>query len=331
MTNSYSRRSAVTGREFDPMTLPRFMDIPTFMRAPLAHDLSTVDIALVGVPFDGGVTNRAGARHGPREVRSQSSFMRRYNVSTRSNPFDQCSIADAGDVHILHPFDLAQAVCEIEQFFGHIRTQRVLPVSVGGDHSITYPVLKALAHAGPVGLFHIDAHTDTWGPIWGSKYHHGAPFRLAVEEGLIDPKRSVQVGIRGGQNFMDGIEFSLASGMRVFFMDEVAEVGISAVLEEARRIIGARPMYLSFDVDALDPAFAPGTGTPEAGGLTTHEGQRLVRGMKGMHIIGGDVVEVAPPFDPSGNTALVGATLMFEILCVAAESFVRFGGRSGLP
>jgi guanidinopropionase len=168
-------------------------------------------------------------------------------------------------------------------------------------------------------MVHVDAHTDTWGEFYGSKFTHGAPFRLAVEAGLLDPKRTIQIGIRGSQNFMDGIDFSLSRGMRVVFMDEFAEIGVERVIAEARRVVGDGLTYISFDVDGLDPVYAPGTGTPEIGGITTLEAQRLLRGLRGLNLIGGDVVEVAPPYDQTGNTALVGATIMFEILCLIAD------------
>ncbi len=193
-------------------------------------------------------------------------------------------------------------------------------MSAGGDHSVTYPIFRAIAADMPIGMVHIDAHTDTWGEIWGSKFHHGAPFRLAVEDGLLDPKRTIQIGIRGGQNFLDGVEFSQASGMRVVFIEEFAELGVKAIIDEARRVVGDGRTYISFDVDGLDPVYAPGTGTPEIGGITTLEAQQLLRGLRGLNLVGGDVVEVAPPFDPSGNTALVGASLMFDILCLVADS-----------
>ena len=217
-------------------------------------------------------------------------------------------------------YDLEIQVREIESYFRQLVAAGVLPVTAGGDHSITYPIFKAIAAEAPVGMVHIDAHTDTWGEIWGSKFHHGAPFRLAVEEGLLDPKRTIQIGIRGGQNFMDGREFSQSSGMRVVFIEEFAERGVNAIIEVARRVVGDGPTYISFDVDGLDPVYAPGTGTPEIGGITTLEAQQLLRGLRGLHLVGGDVVEVSPPFDPSGNTALVGASLMFDILCLVADS-----------
>jgi guanidinopropionase len=199
----------------------------------------------------------------------------------------------------------------------------VVPLSIGGDHAITYPILKALADDRPVGLVHIDAHTDTWDEFRGSKFHHGAPFRRAVEDGLVDPKRAIQIGIRGAQNISEGWDYSAAQGMRVVFIEEFARLGVDAVIEEARRVVGDGPVYVSFDVDALDPVYAPGTGTPEVGGLTTLEAQGLIRGLRGLNLVGGDVVEVSPPFDPSGNTALVGATLMYEILCPLAEAVAK--------
>jgi guanidinopropionase len=196
-------------------------------------------------------------------------------------------------------------------------------VTAGGDHSITYPIFKGIAAQRPIGMIHIDAHTDTWGEAFGSKFTHGAPFRLAVEDGLLDPKRTIQIGIRGGQNQMDGIEFSERHGMRVVFMEEFARVGVERVIEEARRVVGDGPTYISFDVDGLDPVYAPGTGTPEIGGISTVDALRFLYGLRGLTLIGGDVVEVAPPYDQTGNTALVGASIMFEILCLVADSNFR--------
>jgi len=306
--------------QVNPMLEPRYSEIATFMRAPLAESLDDLDIALVGVPTDLGVTNRAGARHGPREIRNASSLMRTSNLAMGINPYELCHIADVGDVRFSNRYDLEIQVKEIESFFRQLSVAGVLPVTAGGDHSITYPIFKAIAADAPIGMVHIDAHTDTWGEIWGSKFHHGAPFRLAVDEGLLDPKRTIQIGIRGGQNFMDGIEFSQSSGMRVVFIEEFAERGVNAIVEEARRVVSDGPTYISFDVDGLDPVYAPGTGTPEIGGITTLEAQQLLRGLRGLNLVGGDVVEVAPPYDPSGNTALVGASLMFDILCLVADS-----------
>lgn len=305
--------------EFDPSSAPRFTEIATFMRCPLAASPDNVDIALIGVPYDGGVTNRPGARHGPREIRNSSSLMRAIHHVTRFNPFEACRVADLGDVRLSSMYDPAIVAAEIESFYSAVVDAGALPLSAGGDHSISYPILRALGRKGPVGMIHIDAHTDTWGPFQGCKFHHGAPFRLAVEDGVLDPKRTVQIGIRGAQNITDGWDFSEQSGMRVIFMEEFTEMGVGAVIDEARRVVGDGPTYISFDVDGLDPVYAPGTGTPEIGGITTIEAQALLRGLSGLNLVGGDVVEVSPPFDQTGNTALVGATLMFEILCLLAE------------
>jgi guanidinopropionase len=326
---NYIRPEAVGAGEYDPMKEPRYTEIATFMRAPLARSLDEVDIGLIGVPTDLGVTNRPGARHGPREIRNSSSLMRAFNLGLGVNPYELCRIADLGDVRFSHRYDLAQQVADIEAFYRKVRAAGVRPVSAGGDHSITYPIFKALGADEPLGMVHIDAHTDTWGEFAGSKFHHGAPFRLAVEAGVLDPRRTIQIGIRGGQNFMDGIEFSHAQGMRVVFIEEFASLGVERVIDEARRVVGDGPTYISFDVDGLDPVYAPGTGTPEVGGITTLEAQRLLRGLRGLNLVGGDVVEVAPPYDQTGNTALVGATMMFEILCLVADR--HFGPASSRP
>ena len=253
MSDKKENHPTVAGTSTDSMVQPRFTEIATFMRAPLAESLDDLDIALVGVPTDLGVTNRAGARHGPREIRNASSLMRMQNIAMGIDPYELCRIADVGDVRFSNRFDLETQVAEIESFFRQLFEAGVVPVTAGGDHSITYPIFKGIAADAPVGMVHIDAHTDTWGEIWGSKFHHGAPFRLAVEDGLLDPKRTIQIGIRGGQNFMDGIEFSKSSGMRVVFIEEFAERGVNAIIEEARRVVGDGPTYISFDVDGLDP------------------------------------------------------------------------------
>ena len=317
----------VTGSDrYDPMKEPRYTDIATFMRAPLAGSLAGVDIGLIGVPTDLGVTNRPGARHGPREIRNASSLMRTYNLALGVNPYELCRIADLGDVHLSHRFDLERQNADIEAFYRKVHEAGIRPVSAGGDHSITYPIFRGIATGAALGMVHVDAHTDTWGEFYGSKFTHGAPFRLAVEAGLLDPKRTIQIGIRGGQNHLDGIEFSRDHGMRVVFMEEFAQMGVERVIQLAREVVGDRPTYVSFDVDGLDPVYAPGTGTPEIGGISTLDAQRLLRGLRGLDLVGGDVVEVAPPYDPSGNTALVGATMMFEILCLIADR--HFGARS---
>lgn len=304
----------------DQMSAPRYTGICTFMRTPLVDDLDGLDIALVGVPYDGGVENRGGQRHGPREIRNASTMLRTIHHVTRFNPYESCRIADVGDVPIQAVYEIQGAHADIKTFFSRIHAAGAVPLSAGGDHSISLPILRALAADGPVGMIHIDAHTDTCDEELGERYTHGTPFRRAVEEGLLDPARTIQIGIRGAQNSPEGWDYSAESGMRVVYMEEFVDLGVEAVIREARRVVGRGATYLSFDIDSLDPAFAPGTGTPEIGGLTPLDAQRLVRGLSGLNLIGGDVVEVSPPFDPSGNTALVGATMMFEILCVLAES-----------
>ncbi len=319
-------RAAMTFRypEFaDPQQRPRYTGVPTFMRTPYCEALDEVDIGLVGVPFDGGVTNRTGARHGPREMRNQSSLVRLYNQASGIGPFGLCRVRDVGDAFVESPFDLEQSLQEIAVFYHRLAEHGVIPLSAGGDHSITLPILRAIAAQRPLGMVHFDAHCDTGDDYLGSKFHHGAPFRRAVEEGLLDPQRTVQIGIRGALNDLDVWRFSHDSGMRVIYMEEFYRIGVDAVVAEARRVVGEGPAYISFDVDGLDPVYAPGTGTPEVGGFSTLEAQLMIRGLRGLDLVGGDVVEVAPPFDPSGNTALVGASMLFEILCVVADA--RFG------
>ncbi|MCG8649469.1 MAG: arginase family protein, partial [Pirellulales bacterium] len=234
----------------DPQLKPRFGGIPTFMRAPLAENAEGLDIALVGVPFDGGVTNRPGARHGPRSVRDQSSMIRKMNQVTGIAPFDLCRVADIGDAWAERPFRLEDAHEEIEKHFQSIKTAGAIALAVGGDHSITLPIMRALATDGPVGMIHVDAHCDTGDDYYGSRFHHGAPFRRAVEEGLLDPARTIQIGIRGTLNDPDLWKFSYDSGMRVIPMEEFESLGMEAVIAEARRIAGDGPTYLSFDIDS---------------------------------------------------------------------------------
>jgi guanidinopropionase len=301
--------------------LPRFAGIATFMRLPhiAVEDAGEIDIALVGIPWDGGTTNRAGARHGPRQIRDMSSMIRNVHHASGVAPFELCRCADLGDTPI-NPVDLEDTLGRIERYFGQLLDRGVIPVSAGGDHLVTLPIMRALCRERPVGMVHFDAHTDTWDRYFGgSRYTHGTPFRRAIEEGLLDPKRTVQIGIRGGLYSTEDKAWGLEQGIRVIEIEEFQDLGVDKVIEEARAVVGSSPAYLSFDVDVLDPVYAPGTGTPEIGGLTTYEAQRLLRGLRGLPLIGADVVEVSPPFDPSGATALVAATLMFEILCLIAE------------
>ncbi len=300
--------------------MPRFAGIATFMRLALVSDLSKLDIALAGVPCDGGATNRAGARHGPREIRNMSSLIRRINPASGIAPFDLCRVGDVGDAPV-NPIDLADALARIQAFFEALAAAGVVPLSAGGDHLVTLPILRAIATERPLGLVQFDAHSDTVDSYFGGqRYTHGTPFRRAVEEGLIDPARTVQIGIRGSLFSCDEMAFALESGMRLISIEEFYELGIDAVIAEARRVISDGPAYVSFDVDGLDPVYAPGTGTPEVGGFSTHEAQRMIRGLQGLNLVGADIVEVAPPFDLGGATALAAANIMFELLCVLADA-----------
>jgi guanidinopropionase len=304
----------------DASVVPRFAGIPTFMRLPAVTSPADVDIALVGVPFDGGTTNRAGARHGPREIRNQSSLMRRVHHVSNLAPYDLARIGDLGDSPV-NPIDLKDALARIEGFFAGIHAAGAIPLSAGGDHLISLPILRALGKGRPLGMIHFDAHSDTNDRYFGDNpYTHGTPFRRAIEEGVLDPTRVVQIGMRGSIYDPADYDFAKANGIRIVFMEEFARRGPEAVMAEARAIVGERPIYLSFDIDVLDPSMAPGTGTPEIGGMTAREAQAALRLLRGLAIAGADVVEVSPPFDLAGMTALAGATVMFELLCVIAET-----------
>ncbi len=312
---------------FEPLdsgAVPRYAGIPTFMRLPQATP-AEVDIALLGIPFDGGVTNRAGTRHGPREIRNQSALMRRVHHVTGLSPYDRARIADCGDAPV-DPFDLMRTLDLISGHYADVRKAGALPLSAGGDHLVSLPILRGLVADGPVGLIHFDAHSDTYDTFFnGNRFNHGTPFRRAIEEGLVDPKRHVQIGLRGAISDAANYDFAKANGIRMIFMEEFAARGALDVMAEARAIVGDRPTYVTFDIDCIDPSQAPGTGTPEIGGFLTREAQALVRQLDGLDLIGADLVEVAPPFDPSGLTALTGATIMFELLCVLAGVVERKG------
>lgn len=274
-------------------------------------DLSDLDVALIGAPMDLGVTNRNGSRFGPRALRAIERIGP-YNHVLKTMPGSELSVADIGDVPFRSRFDLATSHEDIEATIAKIVAAGVIPLTVGGDHSITLPILRAIGAERPVGMIHIDAHCDTSGPFDGCKFHHGGPFRHAVLEGVLDPERTIQIGIRGSSEYL--WEFSKASGMSVIHAEAMPGMGIEAIAAEARRVVGDGPVYLSFDIDSLDPAFAPGTGTPEIGGPSTREIQALIRALAGIAIVGGDVVEVAPQYDATTNTAQAGAQMLFEIL-----------------
>lgn len=299
-----------------------FADPATFLDAPFRADgdLAGLDVALVGVPMDLGVTNRAGARLGPRAVRGIERIGP-YEHVLRMTPMADCRAADIGDVPFRSRFSLESCHEDIEEFFTRIVGAGVIPLAVGGDHSISRAILAAVGRDRPVGMVHIDAHCDTGGVYEGSKFHHGGPFRQAVLEGTLDPERTVQIGIRGGAEYL--WEFSFASGMTVIHGDEVPKLGLAAVIARAREVVGEGPTYVSFDIDSLDPGFAPGTGTPEVGGLSPREVLEILRGLDGIDIVGGDVVEVAPQYDATTNTAQAGAQVLFELLCLTARKLAR--------
>lgn len=294
-----------------------FLDLPLRTDAPDLADFGGLDVAIVGVPMDLGVTNRAGARLGPRAVR-QIERIGPYHHVHRFVPAAMLKMADVGDVPFRSRYSLADSHEDIESYFDRIAAAGVSPVAVGGDHSISLPILKALGRNEPLGMIHIDAHCDTSGPFEGTKFHHGGPFREAVLAGVLDPKRTVQIGIRGNAEYL--WEFSYDSGMSVIHAETFAEIGLPGTIERMRAVVGSGPTYVSFDVDSLDPAFAPGTGTPETGGLTPREALALVRAALDLDIVGGDVVEVAPQYDATTVTAQAGAQMVFEIASVVARA-----------
>ena len=305
------------------METPRFSGLASFLRLPVlapAEALSQIDIGLLGIPFDGATTNRPGARLGPRGVREASTGTRARNAATGVAPYDLAACADLGDVPV-NPIDVAATARIIETFYRPLAAAGIVPLSIGGDHFVTYPVLRALGHDAPLGLIHIDAHSDTDdGQYGGTRLTHGTPFRRAIEDGVLDPRRMVQIGLRGSIDSAEELDWAIARGVRIIPMEAVLDRGLPEVLAEARAIAGRGRTYLSFDIDSLDPAYAPGTGTPEMGGFTAREALQIVRGLAGLDLVGADVVGVAPPLDPSGVTALAGATLAFEILCLLAQA-----------
>lgn len=310
---------------FQPVSgfdLPRFAGVPTFMRLPhVGLDdprLLDVQIALIGAPWDGGTTNRPGPRHGPRQLRDLSTMIRAENGATGVRPFEAANCADLGDV-APNPVDLLDSMERMERFYGRVRDAGIMPLTAGGDHLCSLPILRALAKGGPLGMIHFDSHTDLFHSYFGgTMYTHGTPFRRAVEEGLLDPRRVIQIGIRGTTYDREDREFAESAGIRVIPIEEFQARGPEDVMAEAREIAGSDPTYVSYDIDFVDPAFAPGTGTPEAGGPNSFQALQVVRGLEGVKIVGADLVEVSPPFDASGGTAFLGVSIMFEMLCIMA-------------
>lgn len=312
-------------RPISGMALPRYSGIATFMRLPNipAEDADGLDIALFGLPWDGGTTTRGGSRYGPRQIREMSTLLRSVHPTTGLDPYAVASCADLGDAPT-NPVDPQRSLAMLQDFVGGICAKGIAPLAFGGDHLVSLPVLRAIKRERPLGLVHFDAHTDMYDVYYeDARFTHGTPFRRAIEEGLIDPRRVVQIGIRGTLFSPDDYAWCLAQGVRHITVDFVREQGPDATAALVREILGESEAYLSFDVDALDPAFAPGTGVPEIAGLYTYEAQRILRGLRGIKLVGADFVEVSPPIDPSGNTALVAANLAFEALCLMAETILR--------
>jgi guanidinobutyrase len=309
MTGSHNQ--PVGGNE-----MPRFGGIATMMRLPQQATAQGLDACFVGVPLDIGTSLRAGARFGPRDIRANSVLIRPYLMATRAGPFDRLQVADIGDIAI-NPYNLEKSIAIIESAYDDILGHDCIPLTLGGDHTILLPILRALRRKyGPVGLVHVDAHADANDHMFGEPIAHGTPLRRAVEEGLLDCQRVVQIGLRATGYGPDDFDWPRQQGFRVVTAEECWHQTLAPLMNEVRTQLGDGPVYLSFDIDGVDPAFAPGTGTPEIGGLTTPQAMELVRGCAGLDVVGADLVEVSPPYDPFGTTSLLGANLLFEMLCV---------------
>jgi guanidinobutyrase len=296
--------------------MPRFGGIATMMRLPHVPNAKDLDVAFVGVPFDIGTSNRSGARFGPRQIRSESCLIRPYNMATRAAPFDSLQVADIGDVAI-NTFNIDNSMAIIESAYDDILAQHCKPLTMGGDHTIALPILRSIAKKyGPVGIVHVDAHADINDTMFGERIAHGTPFRRAIEEKLVDPKRMVQIGLRATGYAADDFDWPREQGVRVVPAEDCWYKSLKPLMSEVREQLGVGPVYITFDIDGLDPAYAAGTGTPEIGGLSIHQGLEIIRGCRGLEVVGGDLVEVAPAYDTTGNTALTAANLLFEMLCV---------------
>ncbi|MGE5115598.1 MAG: agmatinase [Betaproteobacteria bacterium] len=303
--------------------MPRFGGPATMLRLPVAASPQGLDAAFIGVPLDIGTSNRAGARFGPRQIRAESALIRPYNMATGAAPFDALQVADLGDVPI-NTYSLEKSVAIIESYYERVLAAGCRPLTLGGDHTIALPILRALARRhGPLALVHVDAHADVNAEMFGERIAHGTPFRRAVEEGLLQGPRVFQIGLRGSGYAADDFDWPRAQGFTVVQAHEVWYQSLAPLMERVRETVADAPCYLSFDIDGIDPAFAGGTGTPEVGGLTVPQALEIVRGCRGLNLVGADLVEVAPPYDTSGNTALLGANLLYEMLCVLPGVPVR--------
>ena len=303
--------------------MPRFAGRGTMLRLPAADTPEGLDAAFIGVPLDIGTSLRAGTRFGPRSIRNESVMIRPYNMATGARPFDEMQVADIGDVPI-NTFDLKKSCAIITDHYRKVLAHGAIPLTLGGDHTLTWPILRAIRDRhGPVALIHVDAHADVNDTMFGEKIAHGTTFRRAVEEGLLDCKRVVQIGQRAQGYTSADFQWGVDQGFRLFQAEQCWHKSLAPLMEEVRQIMGDGPVYLSFDIDGIDPAWAPGTGTPEVGGLTSIQGLEIVRGCRGLNLVGGDLVEVSPPYDQSGNTAQLAANLLYEMLCVLPGVPVR--------
>ena len=296
--------------------LPRFGGIATMMRLPYVPDPNNIDIGFIGIPIDIGTSNRSGTRFGPRYIRMESALLRPYNMATRAAPFDSLQVADLGDL-ATNPYDLKDTVRQIREGYGKIVETGCKVIALGGDHTLVYPVLQAIKEKwGAVGLVHVDAHADVNDTMSGEKIAHGTPFRRALEEGLLQPDKVFQIGLRGTGYSAEDFDWCRDQGFTVIPAEKCWYQSMAPLMQTIREKLGDTPVYLSFDIDGIDPAYAPGTGTPEVGGLTVPQGLEIIRGLRGCNLVGADVVEVSPPYDAGGCTALLGANLAYEILCV---------------
>lgn len=304
--------------------MPRFGGIASMFRLPVAESAEGIDVGIVGVPLDIGTSNRTGSRYGPRQIRAESVLVRPYNMATRAAPFDSFQVADLGDV-ALNAYNLAASVDLIENHYRQLLQHDVIPISLGGDHTIALPIMRALAAKhGPLGVIHVDAHADTNDAMFGERITHGTIFRRAIEEGLIEPAKMFQIGLRATGYSPDDFDWAREQGVAVVPAEHCWYKSLTPLMNGAQRVIGqSQPVYLSFDIDGLDPSVAPGTGTPEPGGLTASQGLEIIRGCFGLNIVGCDLVEVSPPYDTSGNTALLAANLVFEMLCALPRCLRR--------
>jgi guanidinobutyrase len=296
--------------------MPRFAGNASMFRLPVSETADGVDVGIIGVPLDIGTSNRNGTRYGPRQVRAESVLVRPYNMATRAAPFDSFQVADLGDV-ALNPYNLSACIEIIEQHYSAVLENAVTPISIGGDHTITLPILRAITRKhGPVALIHVDAHADVNDTMFGEPVAHGTIFRRAIEEKLVDPRSMVQIGLRATGYAAEDFDWARDQGVTVVQAEACWYKSLAPLMEEVRRLVGPdQPAYLSFDIDGLDPSVAPGTGTPEPGGLTGSQGLEIIRGCYGLNLVGCDLVEVSPPYDTTGNTALLAANLLFEMLC----------------